>query len=181
MKGFLLSGLPVALAVGICGVSAAAAENGAKDEIRIGQTLPYSGPLSSFGTIGRLQQAYFDWINAEGGINGHKIRFLSLDDAYSPPKTVEQVVLGLPSTRRCLSRRAFSIHLRLPQGSTVRSATVSVDGHRVAVRSGAKLTAPVNLKGLPRGKYTVKIVLRLAAGKTITGTRRYRTCAPTHR
>ena len=97
------------------------------------------------------------------------------------PKTVEQVVLGLPSTRSCLSRRAFSIHLRLPQGSTVRSATVSVDGHRVAVRSGAKLTAPVNLKGLPRGKYTVKIVLRLAAGKTITGTRRYRTCAPTHR
>jgi branched-chain amino acid transport system substrate-binding protein len=81
--------LQIGFVIGICGVSAASAENGAKDEIRIGQTLPYSGPLSSFGTIGRMQQAYFDWINAEGGINGRKIRFISLDDSYSPPKTVE--------------------------------------------------------------------------------------------
>jgi branched-chain amino acid transport system substrate-binding protein len=88
MKG-LLSGLPVALVVGLCGVSAAAAQSGAKDEILIGQTLPYSGPLSSFGTIGRVQQVYFDQINAEGGINGRKVRLISLDDAYSPPKTVE--------------------------------------------------------------------------------------------
>lgn len=88
MRG-LWSGLRVALVIGTCGVSAAFAENGAKDDIRIGQTLPYSGPLSSFGTIGRMQQAYFDWINAEGGINGRKIRFISLDDSYSPPKTVE--------------------------------------------------------------------------------------------
>ncbi len=61
-----------------------------KNEIRIGQTLPYSGPLSGFGAIGRVQEAYFDKINSEGGINGRKVKFISLDDAYSPPKTVEQ-------------------------------------------------------------------------------------------
>lgn len=60
------------------------------DDIRIGQTLPYSGPLSSFGAIGRAEEAYFGKINAEGGIAGRKIKFISLDDGYSPPKTVEQ-------------------------------------------------------------------------------------------
>jgi branched-chain amino acid transport system substrate-binding protein len=60
------------------------------DEIRIGQTLPYSGPASGFGTIGRTQEAFFEKINAEGGINGRKVKFITLDDGYSPPKTVEQ-------------------------------------------------------------------------------------------
>lgn len=64
---------------------------GASDtEIRIGQTMPYSGPLSAFGTIGRAQAAYFAMVNEKGGINGRKIRLISLDDAYSPPKTIEQ-------------------------------------------------------------------------------------------
>jgi branched-chain amino acid transport system substrate-binding protein len=72
------------------GAISAFAENGTKDEIRIGQTLPYSGPLSGFGAIGRVQEAFFAKINAEGGINGHAVKFISLDDAYSPPKTVEQ-------------------------------------------------------------------------------------------
>lgn len=70
--------------------SATAVAEDAKDEIRIGQTLPYSGPLSGFGLIGRAQEAYFEKVNAAGGINGRKIKFISLDDAYSPPKTVEQ-------------------------------------------------------------------------------------------
>ncbi|MBR0840281.1 ABC transporter substrate-binding protein [Bradyrhizobium liaoningense] len=60
------------------------------DEIRIGQTLPYSGPASGFGAIGRTQEAFFEKINAEGGIGGRKVKFITLDDAYSPPKTVEQ-------------------------------------------------------------------------------------------
>ncbi|MBR0828797.1 ABC transporter substrate-binding protein [Bradyrhizobium manausense] len=64
------------------------ADNG--DEIRIGQTLPYSGPASGFGTIGRTQEVFFEKINAEGGINGRKVKFITLDDGYSPPKTVEQ-------------------------------------------------------------------------------------------
>ena len=63
---------------------------GAADEIRIGQTLPYSGPVSGFGLIGKTEEVYFDKVNAEGGINGRKIKFITLDDAYSPPKTVEQ-------------------------------------------------------------------------------------------
>jgi branched-chain amino acid transport system substrate-binding protein len=64
---------------------------GASDtEIKIGQTMPYSGPNSTFGVYGRAQAAYFKKINEEGGIRGRKINFISLDDAYSPPKTVEQ-------------------------------------------------------------------------------------------
>ena len=64
---------------------------GASDtEIRIGNIMPYSGPASSYGVIGKTEAAYFDKINAEGGINGRKITFISYDDAYSPPKAIEQ-------------------------------------------------------------------------------------------
>jgi branched-chain amino acid transport system substrate-binding protein len=70
---------------------AARAENGVTaDEILIGQTMPYSGPLSGYSVLGKVTQAYFEKVNAEGGINGRKLKLLSLDDAYSPPKTVEQ-------------------------------------------------------------------------------------------
>jgi branched-chain amino acid transport system substrate-binding protein len=66
-------------------------DTGATDtEIKIGNIMPYSGPASSYGVIGKTEQAYFNKINAEGGINGRKINFISYDDAYSPPKTVEQ-------------------------------------------------------------------------------------------
>jgi ABC-type branched-subunit amino acid transport system substrate-binding protein len=65
---------------------------GASDtEIKIGNTMPYSGPASAYGTIGKVEAAYFKKINDEGGINGRKINFISLDDGYSPPKTVEMV------------------------------------------------------------------------------------------
>ncbi|ANW04646.1 ABC transporter substrate-binding protein [Bradyrhizobium icense] len=64
---------------------------GASDtEIKIGNIMPYSGPASAYGVIGKTEEAYFKKINAEGGINGRKINFISYDDAYSPPKTVEQ-------------------------------------------------------------------------------------------
>ncbi|MFO1326025.1 MAG: ABC transporter substrate-binding protein [Rubrivivax sp.] len=64
---------------------------GASDtEIRIGQTMPYSGPVSMLGTMGKATAAYFDKVNAEGGVNGRKLRLLSLDDGYSPNKTLEQ-------------------------------------------------------------------------------------------
>ena len=59
-------------------------------EIKIGQTMPYSGPASALSAAGRAHAAYFNMINDQGGINGRKIRLISLDDAYSPPKTVEQ-------------------------------------------------------------------------------------------
>jgi ABC-type branched-subunit amino acid transport system substrate-binding protein len=65
---------------------------GATDtEIKIGQTVPFSGPASAYATIGKTQAAYFKMVNDEGGINGRKINFIQYDDAYSPPKTVEQV------------------------------------------------------------------------------------------
>ena len=59
-------------------------------EIKIGQTMPYSGNASAYGTIGRAEQAYFAMINEQGGVNGRRITMLSLDDSLSPPKTVEQ-------------------------------------------------------------------------------------------
>src|SRR5262245_15487849 len=65
---------------------------GASDtEIKIGNTNPYSGPASAYGVIGKTVEAYFKKVNAEGGINGRKINFISYDDGYSPPKAVEQV------------------------------------------------------------------------------------------
>jgi ABC-type branched-subunit amino acid transport system substrate-binding protein len=66
-------------------------DTGATDtEIKIGNIMPYSGPLSAYGVIGMTEAAYFRKINAEGGINGRKINFISYDDSFSPPKTVEQ-------------------------------------------------------------------------------------------
>ncbi|MGY2845293.1 branched-chain amino acid transport system substrate-binding protein [Bradyrhizobium sp. USDA 4509] len=59
-------------------------------EIKIGNIMPYSGPASAYGVIGKASEAYFRMINDQGGINGRKIKFISYDDAYSPPKTVEQ-------------------------------------------------------------------------------------------
>jgi branched-chain amino acid transport system substrate-binding protein len=61
------------------------------DTIKIGQTMPYSGPASAYGVIGKTHQAYVKMVNAKGGVNGRKIELISLDDSYSPPKTVEQV------------------------------------------------------------------------------------------
>src|SRR5450432_4315558 len=59
-------------------------------EIKIGNIMPYSGPASAYGIVGKTMSAYFRMINDNGGVNGRKINFISYDDAYSPPKTVEQ-------------------------------------------------------------------------------------------
>src|SRR3954471_14048588 len=59
-------------------------------EIRIGQTMPYSGPVSAFGALGKGEVGYFKMLNERGGINGRKVNLISLDDGYAPPKTVEQ-------------------------------------------------------------------------------------------
>src|SRR4051812_9597329 len=66
-------------------------DTGASDtEIKIGNIIPYSGPASAYGIIGKMEEAYFKMINDQGGINGRKINFISYDDAYSPAKAVEQ-------------------------------------------------------------------------------------------
>src|SRR5207253_935481 len=90
-----LAVLSTALAVIAASSSGALAQKkydtGATDtEIKIGNIMPYSGPASAYGVIGKTEEAYFKKINAEGGINGRKINFVSYDDNYSPPKTVEQ-------------------------------------------------------------------------------------------
>src|ERR1700731_416478 len=60
-------------------------------EIKIGNTNPYSGPASAYSVIGQLETTFFKMVNDQGGVAGRKINFISLDDGYSPPKTVEQV------------------------------------------------------------------------------------------
>lgn len=67
-------------------------DTGASDtEIKIGQTMPYSGPASAYGTIGKTEMAYIKMINEQGGVNGRKINLISLDDGYAPPRAVEQI------------------------------------------------------------------------------------------
>ncbi|MCP3415411.1 ABC transporter substrate-binding protein [Bradyrhizobium brasilense] len=90
-----LTAFAAALALVAASGSAALAQKkydtGASDaEIKIGNIMPYSGAASAYGVIGKTEEAYFRKINAEGGINGRKITFISYDDAYTPPKTVEQ-------------------------------------------------------------------------------------------
>jgi branched-chain amino acid transport system substrate-binding protein len=81
-----------AAAISVSALAQKKYDTGATDtEIKIGDTKPYSGPASAYGTIGKAIAAYFDKINAEGGINGRKVKFISLDDGYNPAKTVEQV------------------------------------------------------------------------------------------
>ena len=80
--------LGIALALGFGPGTGTALAN---HTIKIGNTNPYSGPASSYGQIGRVIQAYFEMINEQGGINGHKIEIISYDDSYSPPKTVEMI------------------------------------------------------------------------------------------
>jgi branched-chain amino acid transport system substrate-binding protein len=93
---------------------------GARDtEIKIGNTTPYSGPASALGALGKAEAAYFAMVNDQGGINGRKINFISRDDSYSPPKTVELArklveedkgVVDVRPGRHAVERR----HPRLP-------------------------------------------------------------------
>src|ERR1700743_230436 len=94
----VLSHAKSALLAGLLAAAVASAANaqkkydpGATDtEIKIGNIMPYSGPASAYAVIGKTEDAYFKMINSQGGINGRKINFISYDDGYSPPKTVEQ-------------------------------------------------------------------------------------------
>jgi ABC-type branched-subunit amino acid transport system substrate-binding protein len=90
-------------------------DSGAGDtEIKIGNTMPYSGPASSYGTIGKAEAAFFKMLNEQGGVNGRKINFISYDDGYSPPKTVEQ-------TRRLVEQDGVLVMLN-PLGTPTNSA-----------------------------------------------------------
>src|ERR1700686_1444106 len=86
----MLSNQKLRIAALSTAVIAFAATGATDTEIKIGNIMPYSGPASAYGVIGKTEEAYFKKINAEGGINGRKINFVSYDDGYSPPKAVEQ-------------------------------------------------------------------------------------------
>src|SRR6202000_1289260 len=80
-----------ALAIAVTTAAVAADTPGVTaTEIKIGNTVPYSGPASSYSVLGKLETAFFNMVNEQGGVAGHKIDYISLDDNYRSPKTVEQ-------------------------------------------------------------------------------------------
>lgn len=92
MKAVVMMAAGLALTL-LAAIAPAAAENApgvSASAIKVGQTMPYSGPVAAYGTLGKGELAFFHMINDEGGVNGRKIKLISLDDGYAPPKTVEQ-------------------------------------------------------------------------------------------
>jgi ABC-type branched-subunit amino acid transport system substrate-binding protein len=102
-------------------------------EIKIGNIMPYSGPASSYGVIGKTEAAYFNKINADGGINGRKITFISYDDAYSPPKAIEQARKLVESDEVLLIFQA----LGTPSNSAIQKYMNSKKVPQLFVASGA--------------------------------------------
>jgi branched-chain amino acid transport system substrate-binding protein len=107
-------------------------------EIKIGQTMPYSGPASAYGVIGKADLAYFKMINEQGGVNGRKINLISLDDGYSPPKTVEQTrrlveqeqvafLFNSLGTACCASVRQYMNDNKIPQLFVATGASMFAD------------------------------------------------------
>jgi branched-chain amino acid transport system substrate-binding protein len=174
-----LGAFPAALAIlAVTGSSALAQKKydpGATDtEIKIGNIMPYSGPASSYGVIGKTEQAYFNKINAEGGINGRKINFISYDDSYSPPKTVEQarklvesdevllIFNGLGTPPNSAIQKYMNIK-KVPQLFVATGATKWNDpkdfpwtmGWQPSYQSETQIYAKYILKNLPNAKIAV--------------------------
>jgi branched-chain amino acid transport system substrate-binding protein len=147
-------------------------DTGATDtEIKIGNIMPYSGPASAYGVIGKTEAAYFNKVNAEGGINGRKINFISYDDAYSPPKAVEQArklvesdgvlfifqSLGTPSNSAI---QKYMNNKKVPQLFVATGATKWGDpkdfpwtmGWQPTYQSEARIYAKYIMDNLPNGK-----------------------------
>ena len=169
----LLSATIIILAVTSAGAIAQKKyDTGATDtEIKIGNIMPYSGPASASGVIGKTEAAYFKKINAEGGINGRKIIFISYDDAYSPPKAVEQArklvesdeVLFIFSSLGTPSNSAIQKYMnerKVPQLFILTGATKWNDpkqfpwtmGWTASYQSEGRIYAKFILKERPTGK-----------------------------
>ena len=162
------------LASGVWPAWAANAPGVTDTEIKIGQTMPYSGPASSYGAIGRTEIAYFQMINDQGGINGRKLNLISLDDGYSPPKTVEQVrrlveqervaflfqTLGTPCN---VAIRQYCNDNKVPQLFVATGASIFSDpkhfpwtiGYNPSYRTEAHIDAKQILATKPDGKIAV--------------------------
>ncbi|MDD1527969.1 branched-chain amino acid ABC transporter substrate-binding protein [Bradyrhizobium sp. WBOS7] len=150
-------------------------DTGASDtEIKIGNIMPYSGPASAYAAIGKVEEAYFNKINAEGGINGRKIKFISYDDAYSPPKTVEQarklvesdgvlLVFGSLGTSTNNAIRKYMNEKKVPQLFVASGASKWNDpkqypwtmGWQPSYASEARIYAKYIMKEKPDGKIGV--------------------------
>jgi branched-chain amino acid transport system substrate-binding protein len=174
-RSFLQSSAAAAALAASAGSARADNAPGVTDtEIKIGQTMPYSGPASAYGVIGKTATAYFKMINEQGGINGRKINLVSLDDAYSPPKTVEQVrrlvedekvaflfnTLGTPPN---LAIRQYLNDNKVPQLFVATGAAAFSDpqhfpwtiGFQPNYQTEAKIFAKHILKTKPDGKIGV--------------------------
>lgn len=103
------------------------------------------------------------------------------DLGYADCRAQRTKSIQLPSTRSCRSRRDFTIRLRQPQRGRIKAVRVYVNGKRVRLLRGSRLKARIDLRGLPRRRYTVRVVVTTSRGATITERRRYRTCIPSSR
>ncbi len=179
MRSYRLHAAVIAAAVFALTSSAALAQKkydtGASDtEIKIGNIMPYSGPASAYGVIGKTEAAYFNKINAEGGINGRKVNFISYDDGYSPPKAVEQArklvesdeVLLIFNSLGTPSNSAIQKYLnakKVPQLFVATGATKWNDpkdfpwtmGWQPSYQSEARIYAKYLMKETPGGKIAV--------------------------
>jgi len=130
-------GLVMVLSAGALSAAPAAAQKatpGVTDtEIKIGQTMPYSGPASAYGVIGKAELAYFKMLNEKGGINGRKINFITYDDGYSPPKAVEQARKLVESDEVLV---VFN-PLGTPSNSAIQKYLNSKKVHQLFVATGA--------------------------------------------
>jgi branched-chain amino acid transport system substrate-binding protein len=171
--------ISIAAALGIAAGSTAFAQKkydtGATDtEIKIGNIMPYSGPASAYGVIGKMEDAYFKMINEQGGINGRKINYISYDDGYSPPKAVEQArklvesdeVLFIASSLGTPSNSAIQKYMnakKVPQLFVATGATKFGDykdfpwtmGWQPAYQSEGRIYAAFLLKEKPDAKIAV--------------------------
>ncbi len=143
-------------------------------EIRIGQTIAYSGPASAYGVLGKTEEAYFRTLNAQGGVNGRKIVFISRDDAYQPPKAVENVrrlveeddvalVFGVLGTPINMAIRPYLNSKKVPLLFIAAGSANFADpknwpwtiGWQPTLRSEAKFYGADVLKRLPNAKIGV--------------------------
>jgi hypothetical protein len=155
----------------------AGGEGTARDKTSIGTLRVGKGRVVVLGAILPQPTERFDhWFGLDPytvSIPGQQLLLHALRWDGGPPGAT----LGLPSSRRCVSRRSFRIRLRAPRGQRLRSARVSVAGRRARVLRGRRLRAVVDLRGLPAGRVTVRIRAVTTRGRRLSATRTYRTCA----
>jgi ABC-type branched-subunit amino acid transport system substrate-binding protein len=146
MRAHFLSVMTVAAIAVVLSMSAADAQKkydtGATDtEIRVGQTVPFSGPASAYATVGKAQAAYVKMVNDQGGVNGRKINLIQYDDAYSPPKTVEQVRKLVEGDEVLLT---FQIIGTAPNAAVQKYLNVKKVPQLFAATGAARFTDPKN-------------------------------------